>query len=223
MSFPHLRVRHIAIALLVGSLLGFLSWPAQAGPQGKAKGKDRNQAERSRDQSDRSRTNSSIDKSSRELPEGAPRPSADQQANLQELRNSLGVMSEGAAAAEDEIRTLANDLQGMSLQAPDLALTQALATDLAAAMADASLSPQEMAELTQAVYAVMNSAGLSQEELDVLISDVEDIFLASGVDRSDVQAVASDLQAIYDASQGQTSRGKGQSERRRRAGLRSNA
>ena len=226
MKPPRLRIRHIALAFLVGSLLGFLAGPVHAGPLDKLKGKERDRQTPSveRDRSsdaprqrsgseernitrdttrDRSRTAESRDGSrdgSRKLPDGISHPNPEQQDNLQDLRDSLGALAGGAAAAEDEIRDLAQDLQGMSLQPPDPALTQALAADLADAMADASLTPQEMMQLTQSVYAVMNSAGLSQSELEVLISDVEDILLASGVSRSDVQAVVNDLEAIYHAS-----------------------
>jgi hypothetical protein len=190
------------LALAAACLLLSLATDAQAGPRDKRAGKDRDKQASNLPQRDASAQGSRAAEGSKTRNFTVPEPNPAQQANLQELRGSLSVLAGGAQAAEDEIRGLAHDLQGMALHPPDAALTQALATDLANAMADSSLSPREMTQLTQDVYAVLNSAGLSQSELDTLKHDIEAVLSASGVDRSDVQAVADDLQAIYDASQG---------------------
>ncbi|MCB1056907.1 MAG: hypothetical protein KDD11_15510 [Acidobacteria bacterium] len=130
-----------------------------------------------------------------------PEPNPQQQANLQQLKKDLSVIASGAKDAEDEIQNLAKHLQGMALQPPDPALVEQLATDLSAAVSDGSLSPKEMAQLTQAVYGVLNSAGLSQAELETLQDDVESILAASGVGRSEIEAVVHDLEAIYGSIQ----------------------
>jgi hypothetical protein len=131
-----------------------------------------------------------------------PAPSAAQQQNLVDLRDDLSTLGTGLQGAEDEIRQLASDLQGVSAQPPDPALVESLARDLQAALADSTLSPREAAELSQSVYAVLNSAGLSQQELATLKSDVEAILAASGVGPEEIEAILNDLQAIYDAYQG---------------------
>ena len=83
-------------------------------------------------------------------------------------------------ASRDEIEDLAHDLQEMAIQPPDPALTEALATDLAAAVADGDLSPQEMAQLARAVEAVMASAGIDADEMAVLIPMISPSRFTSG-------------------------------------------
>ncbi len=131
-----------------------------------------------------------------------PSLSSTQQSNLESLEQDLRALGSGAKNAEEEIRQLGQDLQGMAIQAPDPALVQQLATDLQAAIADSTMSRSEIAQLTQDVNAVLNSANLSQSELQILIDDMEAILAASGVSRADIEAVARDLQAIYDSAQG---------------------
>lgn len=146
-----------------------------------------------------------------------PEPNPAQQANLTKLRSDLATLGQGAANAEDEIRTLAHDLQGMAVTAPDPALVDALATDLQAALEDSDLSPREMAQLSQSIYGVLNSAGLDADELQVLKDDVESVLTASGVGRAEVQAVLRDLEAIYNSYQGGAQRGAPKTQRRDRS------
>lgn len=122
--------------------------------------------------------------------------SSEQQANVQQLQADLQVLAQGLQGAEEEIQALAEDLQGMSLHSPDAALVEELAADLAAAVADGSLSPREMAELAAAVEQVLQSAGLSTAEIATLIDDVEAILEAADVGQAEVQAVVHDLQTI---------------------------
>ncbi len=130
-----------------------------------------------------------------------PSLSSTQQSNLQSLEQDLRTLGNGAKNAEDEIRQLGQDLQGMAIQAPDPVLVQKLAKDLQAALADSSMSRAEIAQLTQDVNAVLNSANLSQSDLQILIDDMEAILTASGVGKAEIEAVVRDLQAIYDAAQ----------------------
>ncbi|MEM1181866.1 MAG: hypothetical protein AAGM22_26205 [Acidobacteriota bacterium] len=119
-----------------------------------------------------------------------------QKAQAEQLRAELAALGHGGVAAEDEIRELAADLQSMAIQPPDPDLVHDLAGDLQGALSDSSLSPVEMAQLSQSVYAVLNSAGLDATEVQVLVDDVEAILLAADVSSSDVQAVVSSLQDV---------------------------
>jgi hypothetical protein len=129
-------------------------------------------------------------------------PDAAQRESTSELQQDLQAIAGGLKGADEEIRQLGQDLQGMAIRAPDPALVQDLSTDLAAAVGDGDLSPAEVARLADDVYAVLNSAGLSQAELAVIKKDVEAILAASGVGQEEIQAVLRDLQAIYDQLQG---------------------
>lgn len=126
--------------------------------------------------------------------------SEEQKGNVAKLRDDLQALGNGVKSAEDEIRDLATDLQGMGLQKPDPASTQQLARDLQSALSDASLSPQEMLQLSQSLAAVMDSAGMSMQELQQIQDDVEAILIASGVSRNDVEAILRDLEAIWAAA-----------------------
>ncbi len=148
-----------------------------------------------------------------EIQSRIPSLSGTQQSNLQSLEQSLKTLGNGAKNAEQEIRQLGQDLQGMAIQAPDPVLVQQLATDLQAALADSTMSRGEIAQLTQDVNAVLNSANLSQSDLQVLIDDMEAILTTSGVGKAEIEAVVRDLQAIYDAAQGS---GKSSGSRRSR-------
>ncbi len=132
------------------------------------------------------------------------RMNPEQQANVQQLQADLQVLAQGAQGADDEIRALAEDLQAMSPHKPDPALVEDLASDLATAVADGSLSPREMAELAAAVEEVLQSAGLSSADVAVLIHDVEAILEAADVGQAEIQAVAHDLQAIAGSIQAPT-------------------
>lgn len=144
------------------------------------------------------------------------RVSPEQQANVQQLQADLQVLAGGVRGAEDEIKELADDLQAMSVHSPDPALVEGLAADLAAAVADGTLTPREMAELATAVEAVLQSAGLSPAEVAVLIDDVEAILLAAGVGRAEVQAVVHDLQNIVAAAPSSPAKTPSKSSSRRR-------
>jgi hypothetical protein len=130
------------------------------------------------------------------------------------LKGRLGSL-EGSAAAGDEVQQLAHDLQGMGLQKPDPALAEDLATSLQSALADTSLSPREMAELSQDVYALLNSAGLSQSEIEVLLADVESILAAAEVSPAEIQAILGDLQALAGTTGGAAQGAAAPSESRR--------
>ncbi len=162
-------------------------------------------SERSRDVSasrDGASRDADVEAKLSEIQARIPSLSSTQQKNLQSLEQDLKALGSGAKNAEDEIRQLGQDLQGMAIQAPDPVLVQKLATDLQAAIADSNLSRSEIAQLTQDVNAVLNSADLSQSELQVLMADMEAILAASGVGKAEIEAVLRDLQAIYDAAQG---------------------
>lgn len=147
---------------------------------------------------------------------------SEQQANVQQLQADLQVLAQGIQGADDEIRSLAEDLQAMSPQKPDPALVEDLAVHLAAAVADGSLSPREMAELAAAIDAVLQSAGLSSADVAVLVEDVEAILEAAGVGHAEIQAVVHDLQAIAGSIQAPSGGSKTQpsdaSKRRRGRG-----
>lgn len=186
-------LRHAILILLAGALLSASAADAQR--------------DRTRDRT-RQRPSASADRevdpaaSRDQIQANVPALSSQQQANLDRLQQDLETLATGAKNAEAEIRQLANDLQGMSIQAPDPALVEQLAADLQAAIADSNLSKAEIAQLTQDVNAVLNSADLSPQELEVLLDDVEAILSAAGVGRAEIEAVVRDLQAIYDEAQG---------------------
>jgi predicted methyltransferase MtxX (methanogen marker protein 4) len=138
----------------------------------------------------------SRDGSERKTALSSGRMSSEQQGNVQQLQADLQVLAQGVQGADDEIRALAEDLQAMSPQQPDPALVEDLASHLATAVADGSLSPREMAELAAAVEEVLQSAGLSSDDVAVLIQDVEGILEAADVGHAEFQAVVHDLQAI---------------------------
>lgn len=156
--------------------------------------------------------------SDRKTPDVSNRVSAEQQANVQQLQADLQVLAHGVQGADDEIRALAESLQSMSPHSPDPALVEDLASDLAAAVADGSLSPREMAALAAAVEDVLQSAGLSSADVAVLIQDVEAILEAADVGRAEVQAVVHDLQAIAHTLQAPAGGAKTSSSSSRRRG-----
>lgn len=199
-------LRMLAFAGLSIALSSTSAFALDGGPEGKRGGKKVSQ-EVSRSGSSARRSTDRARGGSKEKSPDARKMSAEQEGNVQQLRNDLVVLAKGGQAAEDEIRDLAANLQSMAVSAPSPQLTEQLASDLASAVADGSLSPQEMLQLSQSVEAVLASAGLGQSEIASLIDDVEDILTASGVGKSEVQAVVRDLQAIATTAQSTGSKG----------------
>jgi len=129
--------------------------------------------------------------------------SSEQQGNVQKLADDLRALRSASDVTNEQIEALAGSLAELADGAtkPDQSLVDALATDLASAMADSEISPKEALQLANDLDAVMSSANVSAEEVQSAIDDAKAILESSGVSKSDVDKIVADLEAIANAAE----------------------
>lgn len=128
------------------------------------------------------------------------RLSEQQKQNIATLEADLKAIKSGSQvtqAQKDALRASLTTLAEGSVK-PDPVLVQNLATNLAEALADGTLSDSEKAQLAFDLQRVLNSANIPAEEVTAAIAAVQTILQASNIDRADVETIVNDLKAIAD-------------------------
>lgn len=127
-----------------------------------------------------------------------PAMSAQQQANINKLKQDLGRIKNESEVTQGQKEQLAYDLRNLAegTQKPSQQSVDKLAHDLSTAMADGNLTKMEQAQLAQDVATVMNSANIPPSEVEAALKSAAAILESSNVDSADAQQIMTDLNAI---------------------------
>ena len=119
-----------------------------------------------------------------------------QQQALANLVNDLGSVQ--APVTPEAVNKLAADLAASALGVtkPSAPTVRKLANDLAAAVADKTITPAQRSRMAQDLQAILAGANVPQSQMGAIIGDVPVILKKAGVDTKQAAAVDADLKAI---------------------------
>jgi hypothetical protein len=119
-----------------------------------------------------------------------------QQSILVRLQSDMGAIK--AAPTDEQKQKLARDLTAASMGPvkPTQASISKLASSLATALGEKTLTPEVRGRLLQDLHGALNGASLPPTQMDAIVSDTQAIFQTAGVSRTAAAAVAADLKKV---------------------------